>query len=295
MTQEVTTISPLFSTPYITIAEFKQAPTGVDVDDLVGGGSGAVNDQELANVIARACSWIDSHCNQVLASTVDTDSFRARVSRDGFLKVHPRYFPVTEVVSASYGSNPQSMNALDPTTAWIEPMSVIFPMNNLLTTFFGQIQFGNPYSLTSEQFVTITYVNGYPNALLASSSLSGVSTLAVNDLTGFLPNQKFQVYDGATTELLTVSSSFVPAQGAGNLVLASPTSYAHNAGVSVSALPPAVKQAAIFMTASVLKARGNATLVMQTLTPSQFMESNPAAMNDYQAALDLLKPYRRMR
>ena len=143
--------------------------------------------------------------------------------------------------------------------------------------------------------MTITYVNGYPNALLASNSLANASTLAVNDLTGFLPNQKFEVYDGANTELLTVASSFTPAQGAGTLSLANPTAYAHTSGVSVSALPPAVKQAAIFMTASILKARGNATLVMSTLTPSQFMETNPAAMNDYQAALDLLKPYRRMR
>lgn len=295
MTQQPTTISPLLSTPYITVEEFKLAPTGVDVDDLVGGGSAAVNDQELANVIARASSWIDGHCGQVLAATTDTDSFRARVSRDGMLKVHPRFTPVVSVVSASFGSQPTFMQALDVSTAWIEPMAVVFPLSGTSASFFGSLGFGYRFSPVSEQFVTITYVNGYANTLLSSNALSGASALIVDDLSGFTPSHQFFVYDSDKTELLTVDPNFVPTSGAGSLPIVGTLSHAHTAGISVSALPPAVKQAAIYMTAAVLKARGNATLVMSTLTPSQFMETNPAAMNDYQSALDLLKPYRRIR
>jgi len=295
MTQEITTISPLFSTPYLTLAEYKQAPTAVDVDDLVGGGSSAVNDQELANVIARASSWIDSYCGQVLAATEDTESFRARVSRDGFLRLHVRYSPVIEVVSASYGSNPTLMNTLDPTTAWIENMAIVFPLQGMAASFLGQIQFSRVWSPLAEQFCTVTYVNGYANTLLTASVSVGATSLSVSDTTGFIPNQKFMIYDGSSTELVKVASTYVPVQGAGTVSLASAVVNAHASGVSVSALPPAVKQAAIYMTSVILKARGNATLVMGTLTPSQFMETNPSASSDLGSAMELLKPYRRMR
>lgn len=295
MTTEITTVSQLFSTPYLTVAEFKQAPTAIDVDDLVGNGSAAVNDQELANVISRASSWIDSYCGQVLAATLDTETFRARVSRDGFLRLHPRYWPIIEVVSASYGSNPTLMNTLDPTTAWIEQQAVVFPLTGIASSFLGSIQFSRVYSPTAEQFVSMTYVNGYANSELTANASAGASSIAVKDATGFLPNQKFMVYDAEKTELCYVASTFVPVQGAGSVTLAAPLAFAHNSTVNVSALPPAVKQAAIYMTGVILKARGNATLVMNTLTPSQFMEKNPSAMNDYQAAIELLKPYRRIR
>lgn len=297
MTQEITTISPLFSTPYITITEYKQAPTGTDVDDLVGGGTTAINDVELANEIARACSWIDSHCNQVLAATLDTDNFRGRISRDGFLKVHPRYNPIVEVVSASVGVQPNYMTSLDPTTAWIEPQSVLFPMTGVAGFFAAPIQFSPPYTIGREVLVSMTYVNGYANTLLASNASVGASTLSVNDLTGFVPGQKFQVYDGADNELLTVASSFTPAQAAGSLPLAAPTSKAHSAGVSVSALPPAIKLAAIYMTNVLLKSRGNASVVMQGLsfTPTEILDKNPTVLSDYTAALNILEPYRRIR
>lgn len=295
MTQEQTTISSLFSTPYLTIAEYKQAPTAVDVDDLVGGGSAGINDQELANCIARASSWIDSHCGQVLSATVDTDSFRSRISRDGMLRIHPRFSPICSVVSASYGVQPDLMQTLDPTTAWIEYASVVFPLGGTASSFYGTLGFSRNYSLTSEQFVTISYVNGYSNTLLGSNALSGASALIVKDLTGFHANQQFQIYDGANTELLTVSSSYVPTTGAGSLALASATSYAHTAGLSVSALPPAIKLAAIYMTNVVLKSRGNSAMVMGGLSPALVETTNPAVSNDYNAAIDILKPFRRIR
>lgn len=295
MTQEQTTISPLFSTPYITIAEYKQAPTAVDVDDLVGGGSQGVNDQELANCVARASSWIDAHCGQVLSATKDTDSFRTRISRDGMLKVHPRFTPIVAVVSASYGIQPDLMQDLDPTTAWIEYGSVVFPLSGTAASFFGALGFSRNYKSTSEQFFTITYINGYANTLLASNAASGVSTLSVKDLSGFQPNHQYQIYDGSSSELITVASSFTPTTGAGSLTLASATSYAHNSGVSVSGLPPAIKQAAIYMTNVILKSRGNSAIVMGGLSPNSIESDNPAVSNDYSSAMDILKPYRRIR
>jgi hypothetical protein len=291
----ITTISPLFSEPYLTIAEFKQAPTAIDVDDLVGGGTSAINDQELANVIARASSWIDSHCGQVLASTVDTEAMRAVVSRRGMLRVHPRYSPITQVVALSYGSLPSMMASVDVSSVWIENESIVVPLAGLNLAFVGSIQFSGNYVTGQEQFVSMTYVNGYANTSLSASVSASVTSLPVKDLTGFLPGQQFQIYDGSSTELLTVSSTFTAASGAGNLTIASATAYAHAASIAVSALPPSVKQAAIYVTAAILKARGNAALVMSSISPSTFQTANPSAAADFDQAMAILKPFRRVR
>jgi hypothetical protein len=295
MTQEITTISPLFGTPYLTVAEFKQAPTAVDVDDLVGGGSSAVNDQELLNVITRASSWIDAYCGQVLASTTDTESFRARVSRDGFLKVHPRYWPVTEVQSLSYGSDPNNMSTVDVTTCWIEPQAVVVPVQGITGSFVGALGFSGNFRYNSEQFVTMTYTNGYANTVLSGTNTAAATSITVADRTGFLAGQQFQIYDADKTELLKVASTYTPTTGAGAVTLASALVNTHTAGVSVSALPPAVKQAAIYVTSAILKSRGTPAIVMQQLTPTSMNSTNPAQVADLNYAKDILTPYRRIR
>jgi hypothetical protein len=190
---------------------------------------------------------------------------------------------------------PSLLASVDVSTLWIESQSVVFPIQGFSTAFSGPIQFSGNYSISQEQFISITYVNGYANTLLSASVAASVSTLPVTDLAGFTPNHQFAIYDGASTEILTVASSFVATSGAGNLPLTSAIAYSHAKGISVSALPPAVKQAAIFVTSAILKARGNAALVMQTLTPATIQSSNPSAAGDLMEAWDILKPYRRIR
>ena len=143
--------------------------------------------------------------------------------------------------------------------------------------------------------MSITYVNGYANTVLSASVAASATAIPVLDLAGFLPNAQFQIYDGASTELLTVNASFTAVSGPGSLPISRPLAYAHAATISASALPPAVKQAAIFVTSAILKARGNSALVMGSLTPSMIQTESPAASNDLAAAWDILKPYRRIR
>lgn len=295
MSNAISSVTPHYSTPYITIQEYKQAPTAVDVDDLVGGGTSAINDQELENVVARASSWIDSHCNQVLGATVDTDSLRCRVGRDGLLTVHPRFAPVTQVVSMSYGPLPSSMSAVDVSMLWIEPQQIVLPLHAFSTAFVGPLQFGGNYSLTQDMFVNVTYVNGYANTVASASVAASATSIPVSDLTGFSDNMTFEIFDGEYSEILTVGPGFSETTGAGNLPVSSPSRFAHAAGVAVSALPPAVKQAAIYVTSAILKSRGNASLVMQQLTPGTFQNMNPSSIVDLNSAWDLLRPYRRIR
>jgi hypothetical protein len=288
----VTSTTQLFTTPYITVAEYKQAPTAVDIDDLVGGGSAALNDQELANVIARASSWVDAYCGQVLAATTETETFRARISRDGMLRVHPRYWPIIEVVSVSYGSLPSNLSPVNLSTVWIEQQAVVCPLAGMTSQFLGPIDFSGSYQPTAEQFVSMTYVNGYPNALLAANTSVSATSLTVNDATGFRAGMQFVIYDGTGTQLCTVASTYT--LNSTTVPLTSALTSAHTAGVSVSALPPAVKHATICATNMILKARGTSAIVMDRLTPTNIQNFSQASFNDMEQAKQLLEPFRRV-
>ncbi|MEI6591298.1 MAG: hypothetical protein WCO24_04765, partial [Actinomycetes bacterium] len=72
--------------------------------------------------------------------------------------------------------------------------------------------------------------------------------------------------------------------------------YGHSVGVSVSALPAAVKQAAILMTSAFLKIRGDASLVLSVTTrPGESIPGSQMLGTDRAVAEDLLKPFRRIR
>jgi hypothetical protein len=45
----------------------------------------------------------------------------------------------------------------------------------------------------------------------------------------------------------------------------------------------------------ILKSRGNATITMGGLTPSYIQSENPAVADDYNSAMRLLEPFRRIR
>ena len=66
MTSAVSPITQFQSGSYLTIAEYKNAPTAIDYNNLVTGGTSAQQDAELASVIQRASSWIDIYVNQPL-------------------------------------------------------------------------------------------------------------------------------------------------------------------------------------------------------------------------------------
>jgi hypothetical protein len=58
MTTGVTTLTGFDENPYITVAEFKNAPTSIDYNNLVVNGNQQAQDAELARVIMRATSYL---------------------------------------------------------------------------------------------------------------------------------------------------------------------------------------------------------------------------------------------
>lgn len=295
-----TAISPItraFSRPYLTLSEFKNAPTALDYGNLVAGGNQAAQDAELSNAITRASSYIDQYCNQILGATVDTEQQRIRTKSDGTLRFHPKYFPVVALTALSYGFYPnQQTSVTDPSQAWMEEQEIIFPYANMayVQSSQGPLGFGFATSERAETFIKYTYINGYANTLIATNASAGATSITVSEGVGIIAGEMLNIYDGASTERVVVADNYT--FGSTTVPLAAALAYAHNAGVSVSNLPAAVKEAAILMTTAYLKIRGDASMTMGVTNQatSQIAGSSKVA-SEINHVQDLLKPFRRIR
>lgn len=285
-----------FSTPYLTINEYRNAPTAIDIDNLVFNSSDPdVQNSELANVIARASSWVDTYCNQVLGATSETETQRSRIRPDGTIRFHPRYSPVIALTAIQYGNYPNQLITGEPSVAWLENQEVIYPyaqLSNVMTSQ-GPIAFGFPTTTGQEVFLKYSYINGYANTVTVTA-VAGASSLIVESGKGITVGQELKIYDGMYSETVMVASTYT--FGSNTVPLETPLVYSHTAGTSISALPPAIKEATILATTAMLKVRGDNSLVMGVgTTPSQGVAGNQNIGDDMAMAMDLLKPYRRIR
>lgn len=275
---------------------------------LIPGGTTQQNQAELANVIRRASSWIDSYCNQVLGATVDTETREARLNRDGFLRIITQNTPIISVSNLQYRLYPQAQwNIVDPSTYYVYDnriesynffsyFGLFWP--NLPMPFMPQ-PMGQPYQpyTTPEQaryiqgiplMVQYTYVNGYPNTYLQQASLAGANTVTVVDATGIQQGTKMTIYDGADTEDVTVS-----AVNGNVLTLNSNLIFPHSTGVAISSLPAVIKEACIILTAYLIHTRGRSSIKMAPTGPYQVATGKEDAV-DIEMAWNMLRPYRRL-
>ncbi len=271
--------------PYITPREYLASPTGVDVSELTLGGNDSDNEDALAQTIARASSWIDTFCRKVLAATLDTHSGLFRVQRDGTIKVPLPNTPILEVVGASTGATPSTISPLaDLSNVWIDRKVATIPLSS---RGFGS--FGIPH--TGKVFAVVQYVNGFANCLLTADASIEDTTITVDSALGVFPGLQMTVYDPGASETVFVASVD------GNVItLAEPLQNDHEAGINVSALPPAVKQAAVLKTSALIKTRGSDSYVMPLMgaEPTQTTVSTGGGSDDEAIAADLLGIYRRV-
>ena len=287
----------LMTIPYLTLSEYKSAPTAIDLDNLVFNSQDPdVQDAELRNVIARASSWVDTFCNQVIGATTETEQQRSRVSTDGSIRLHPRFNPVVALTNFTYGY-PNNMATLgDCSVAWIEDEEIIVPNATLGSwTSQGPLSFGSYNGgPRNEVFLNYTYVAGYTNTLTAAASSAGASSFTVQDGTGITAGQILTFYDGLNTENITVASTYT--FGSTTVPTTRAMAFAHGIDVSVSALPPAVKEAAILITTAFLKVRGDSSMTMQMSTqPALAMADTNKYGNELSLAARLLVSYSRIR
>lgn len=306
MTQAAFT-TPYSPTPYLTIQEYRDAPTAIDTSSLKVSGTQAEQDVILGTLIQRASSWADEICGQVLSATVDIEEkMDVRFNRKGSLYVHTDNWPVLELRDFQYGALPSQMVSVTDLSnvAILRHGFKVMSMASFSSSV-GPIQFGPPASPNSELLVRYAYVNGYANTSVSQNATSGDTVLHVADATGIYggpaarnassttpPATVLTIFDGANTEQITAS-----AVSGTTLTLNSPLTKDHTAGVAVSALPPTVKQATVFLANALIKSRGTEALVMDEIhgSPRTIQSAEMVAYSDVAIAKEMLGPFNRAR
>jgi hypothetical protein len=296
MATGITSITPFNEYPYLTVTEFKNAPTSLDIDNLVVGGNAQAQDAELARVILRASSFLDEYLNQNLSAQSYTETQRTRFTPQGFIGLHPNNSPVLALESFQYGADPNNLVTLpDCSKVWFESQLITIPVSQLSTTYSsaGPLSFGGAGSNANQIFTKYTYTAGYVNNAIATAT-QGATSMTVSNAAGILPNGVYRIYDGASSEQVTVASNYV--FGSTTVPLTSALLYTHAAGVTFGNLPNAIKEATILVTTAFLRARGDTSLTMSITTfPQNNVEGNQRYGNEIALALQMVNLYRRVR
>jgi hypothetical protein len=281
--------------PYLTVEEYKSAPTSIDYDNLVVGGNAAAQDAELDRVILRASSYMDEYLNQNLVANRQTETQRTRFTPQGFIALHPNQNPIIALESFEYGPTPQYLYSLsDPSVAWFESQQLIIPISQMALNYSSQgpLGFGGG-SPGQQMFTKYTYVAGYVNNPVVAGTAAATS-ITVERATGIVAGQMLRIIDGAKSETVYVSSTYT--YGSTTVTLATPLVYDHTVGSTISNLPNALKQACILITTAFIKVRGDNSLTMSITTqPSANIPGAARYGSDIQLALDMVDKYRRIR
>jgi hypothetical protein len=292
----ITSLTGFSENPYLTLAEYKNAPTSIDFDNLVVGGNAQAQDAELARVILRATSYLNEYLNQDLTAELITETQRVRFNNQGFIALHPNKNPIISLNTFEFGSTPNNLTALtDPSTCWFENQQVIIPVSNSQLTYSSQgpLSFGGVGAGTPV-FVKYSYVAGYVNTTFAANASLGATSITVTNGAGFIAGEQYRIFDGASTETITVASNYT--YGSTTVPITAALTFAHTSGVAISNLPNAVKQAAILTTTAFIKARGDNSLTMAvTTSPSGNISGAQRFGSDLMLALDMVSLYRRIR
>ena len=254
---------------------------------------------EIWNMCARATSRVDAYLNQTLRATADVElargpDYRVTVgpaSGGSWLtpyggasaamnaRVILQRWPVLQVTSVKVCPNnvwPRTWTTLP--SGYYEPDNPPIGLYNSVAPG-GSAQGGQAVIIgggyidwtygRNGYVIEIGYVNGWPHCSLTSAVAAGVSSLPVNDCTGWAVSSYFGTYTGATgavedsgqQEAVHVTSTSVAA-GPGTLTLSSPTVYPHAAGTIVTTMPQAIQQACIlFCTAEALTRGATSTTI----------------------------------
>lgn len=292
-------ISPITSfndTPYLTIAEYKNAPTSIDFSNLVVGGNSAAQDAELANIILRASSFMDTELSQNLNASVQTETARVRITPEGYVALHPSSNPVIALESFLYGSDPNNLQTLtDCSRAWFEDEQIIIPLSQMTSTTssIGPLSFSGFGSSRSRLFTKYSYASGFVNNAISSATATA-STMTMTNAAGIVAGMTLRIPDGASSETATVASTYV--YGSTTVPLTAALAFSHASGVPASNMPNAVKEACVLITTALIKARGDSSMTMAITTQANASQSAANLYgSDIATAFEMIQTYRRTR
>lgn len=275
---------------YLTLDEFRSAPTAVDATNLAYGAAQGDQDAALARCIQRASDWADSYTTMQLGASTRTKTGRVTIARDGMLNLHPGDKPLVSLTSLQVGSQANQFSTVsDLAGAWIDEASFVVPVWSGVSTL-GSLQFGTPRP-GGRLLARYSFVAGYPCTTLTADTAVTASSLTVASTSGMVAGTQLVIVDGANTETVTV----LAAPSSTTVTLAAPTVPAHVAGAGVHAMPEDLKEAIILLTTAFIQARGNDSLVMsQALQPGPPPGMDPVTVSSMKMAREILFNFRRM-
>lgn len=293
-------ISYAARTPYLTNAEYNNAPTAMDTANLLAQGSSESQAIALQETINRASSWVDQFtCGTwgTLCATVEIENARVWGSYRGTLLVHPRFWPVVEVQAFSYSTLPAGL--INNSAASVNPSNSIvvypqeFEVSNAGTVSLGWSGGGGiapRYEFTCQY----QYVAGWPNTTLSASVAAGATSIQPTVLTGIYPGSLLTIYDLPDDEPVVVSASYVP--GATVVPLTNALQFDHPTTATVTNMPPSIKQATILATTAFIKQRGSGALVVSDMGAQVRQQTgfSQESGSDWQQAKELLRPFKQM-
>lgn len=297
--------------PYITPLVLQRAPTGIDWTQFPAPGASAQDNlAALTDICWRATDLADAIAGQVLRATLDVEEldgpdFRVTVRPNGVARIIVSRWPVLAVVRCAVSPSaafPPAWTSVPTDAVHVEYTPIGIP-----TGAPGGAGAGPAAVLLAPGFlgwdlgrrgyrVQLTYVNGWPHAGLTASVAAGMSSLPIDDITGWA-GVTGTIIDGAQTETVTVTG-VQPAtpgalQGPGILLLSAPTQYAHASGTLVTTLAWSIQQACILLAIWQALQRGSQAVVLPAFDRAlQAAATNPDRL--YQDAVQLLAPYRRI-
>ena len=249
--------------PYLTPAMFRAYPTWLDLDNLIPGGVGAVQDDALADALLAASDWAAGEVENMPlhGHLVSGENQRCVLKASGRAYVRPEHIPLRAVTALSWGGDPSNMQpaALPDASMWIEDSRrMSWVPGGGITQFRGPaLQFGPRTGAPGQLYVSWDYVAGFPSAVFAEPVTSGASSVTVSDPASILPNDVLRVYDPGITEAMTVAGTYVPSVPTipptpTAIPLAANTVNAHAAGTGITGMPRKVLQAVIAYTVALL-------------------------------------------
>jgi hypothetical protein len=293
----VPAVDGLLVEPYVTVPEFRAAPTYLDSDDLIPGGATTQQDDELYNVLIRASMWADNEAGQRLGAHTATEQRRARVDRYGRISLHAANKPVRAVTALSYGGDPANLTALsDLSGVWIEDGSQILTVLGGAAGYGVKLDFGTPRA-GGELYVRPVYVAGYASTVLSSATSVGAISLPVTNPAGIYPGDTLRLWDPGFEEAVTVASGYTP--GSATVTLTGALAKPHQAGAGLSGLPADAHQAVICYAVALLLRQDVASSEPFANAPygpsARRAESGGQAGGLIDQAEQWIRPYKRVR